>query len=61
MYPENTLNSAAKAVHKASELTSHMLAYAGKGRNIIEDTCLNRIIKNVMPVFDQMCPTGLQL
>ncbi|HEY9162111.1 MAG TPA: PAS domain S-box protein [Desulfomonilia bacterium] len=60
LFDENTsdvsrkyLNSAAKAVHKASELTSHMLAYAGKGRNIIEDTCLNRIIKNVMPVFDQ--------
>lgn len=46
------LNSAAKAVHKASELTSQMLAYAGKGRNIIEDTCLNNIIKEAIPVFD---------
>jgi PAS domain S-box-containing protein len=59
LFDENTsaasreyLHSAAKAVHKASDLTSQMLAYAGKGRNHIEDTSLNEIIKVVMPVLD---------
>ncbi len=68
LFDENTsassreyLNSAAKAVHKASELTSQMLAYAGKGRNIIEDTCLNDIIKDVMPVFDTSVPNRISI
>jgi len=45
------LKSAAKAVHKASDLTSQMLAYAGKGRHLLVDACLNDIIKDITPVF----------
>lgn len=46
------LKSATTAVHKASELTSQMLAYAGKGRYLLVDACLNDIIKDITPVFD---------
>ncbi|HEY3284846.1 MAG TPA: PAS domain-containing protein [Armatimonadota bacterium] len=55
------LDSAEKSAYRAAELASQMLAYAGRGRFVIQPLCVNDTIRDLRPLLSALLPQGARL
>ncbi len=58
---ENNLNKAIKAAMRAADLTRQLLAYSGKGKFVMEDINLNRLVKDNVQILEVSVPKTANL
>jgi signal transduction histidine kinase/ActR/RegA family two-component response regulator len=63
--PEETarplLNNVVAASHRAGDLTRQLLAYAGKGRFVLENVDLSHLVREISALIQSSIPKGVQV